>query len=261
LVGALLCVRALLGPAAAQAQDAAPDAQAQEPANPPGYVEAVAVALNQHEAGNYLEARAHFLRAHALYPNARTLRGLGKVEFELRNYGEAVRYLKEALSATAKPLDDELRAEAEKLLRRARLYVGEVHIDVDPSYATVSVDGAKVASGPKASFSLIVGDHVLEFQAQGRLSERRAISIRGGEQTVLQVVLPTPAVEQVAPPPAPLSNHRDDRITPLRKKWWLWTAVGVVAAGAAVGIALAARPDEQRAGVSGGTTNTVLVNQ
>lgn len=45
-------------------------------------------------------------------------------------------------------------------------------------------------------------------------------------------VLPAPTSPGLAPPvPSP---------TPLYKRWWLWTAVGLVAAGAAAGIAVAA---------------------
>lgn len=257
---ALLLLLACLFPCAAGAEQAAPGPAAQEAASPPGYLEAVGAALTEHERGSYQEARAHFQRAHALHPNARTLRGLGKVEFELRNYGEAVRHLEQALSASVRPLDGDLRIETEKLLKRARLYVGEVHVDFVPPHATVLVDGVLAARGPKTTLSLSVGDHVLEFRAQGRLSERRSITIRGGERSVIEVVLPAVPVEQVAEQPAPLAPSSHDDRTPLRKKWWLWTAVGVVAAGAAAGIAVAARPDAQRPQVSGGSSNTVLGN-
>jgi hypothetical protein len=258
-VGLLAC--ALCCAPRAFAQEAPPAASAQPEVEPAGYGEAIAAALAEHDRHNYEEARVHFQRAHALYPNARTLRGLGMVEFELRNYGAAMHYLEQALSSRVKPLDEALQRETEKLLARARLYVGEVHIDVDPGYATVSVDGVTVASGPKASFSLVVGDHLLEFRAHGRLPERRAISVHGGEQTVIQVVLPAPALTSAAARPAalPPAALHDDR-TPLRRQWWLWTVVGVVAAGAAVGIAVAATHDEKRAAVSGGSTDTVLVN-
>ena len=57
-----------------------------------------------------------------------------------------------------------------------------------------------------------------------------------------------PVVEQKAatPPPTPVTNAPSVTAapsvataparTPVYKKWWLWTAVGVVAAGAAVGV-------------------------
>jgi hypothetical protein len=47
---------------------------------PTGYREAVDEGLAEMELKNFEEAGEQFRRAHALYPNARTLRGLGFVE-------------------------------------------------------------------------------------------------------------------------------------------------------------------------------------
>lgn len=228
-------------PRLAWADPAIDPTSAQEPA---GYSEAIEAALNEHQRGNFEEARAHFQHAHELYPNARTLRGLGKVEFELRNYGEAVRYLQGALDAQIKPLDAALRAETERLLERAQVYVGEVHVDVDPGSATVAVDGVTVASGPRVSLSLVVGDHILEFRALGRVSERRSVRVRGGEETVIQVVLPTQGT-QPALDTQPVRPAEPNEKALLRKQWWLWTSVGVVAASAlAVGLVVGLRDRE-----------------
>jgi tetratricopeptide (TPR) repeat protein len=64
------------------------------------------------------------------------------------------------------------------------------------------------------------------------------------------VVTPAPAVAPapVLPPPAPVAEKQ-----PLYKKWWLWTAVGAVAAGAAVGIAVAATTPRDAAIPAGAT--------
>jgi hypothetical protein len=43
------------------------------------------------EAGHLEDSRALFTRAHSTQPNARTLRGLGIAEFELRKYVESAR--------------------------------------------------------------------------------------------------------------------------------------------------------------------------
>jgi tetratricopeptide (TPR) repeat protein len=221
---------------------------------PSGYGEAVEAGIKEHERKNYEEARAHFQRAHELFPNARTARGLGKVDYELRNYGDAVRYLEEALSSNVRPLDAALRAETEKLLERARVYVGEVRVDVEPGSATVIVDGVTMATGPKASLSLLVGDHVLEFRAQGRLSERRSVRINGGEQTIIQVVL-------AAPPDMSTPARPIDEAKPLRKQWWVWAGVGVVVAAVAAGIAVAAtKHDSEPSPADPGSTNVLLRN-
>ena len=205
------------------------------------YRAAVHEAVVDHAASRFMEARAQFLRAHELYPNARTLRGLGMVEFELRNYGESVRYLEAALACPVRALDPELAEETQLLLSRARAYVGEVHVALEPATATVIIDGVTAATGPKASFLLLVGDHLLEFRAQGLPAERRTVSIRSGERTTLQVVLgeslaaPRAALDLKPEPPRSAERPR------LVKKWWLWTGVGVLLAGAITGSLLAAR--------------------
>ena len=222
------------------------------------YERAIDRALDEHERGHFQEAREHFRAAHELMPSARTLRGLGKVEFELRNYGEAVRLLTAALASDVKPLGPELREEVTRVLDRARAYVGEVHVDVQPGSASVSVDGVTVASGPQAALALLVGDHILEFRATGRLPERRRIHVRGGEQVNIQVVLAAP--ELTAHSRASLDERRPNG-PPAYKKWWVWTLVGAVAAGAATGIVIAATYEAPGTRpVSGGSSNVVLRN-
>ncbi|HEY1587034.1 MAG TPA: hypothetical protein VGH63_15170 [Polyangia bacterium] len=54
-------------------------------------------------------------------------------------------------------------------------------------------------------------------------------TIRPDEPAHATAPAPEAAVVVTAPPPAP-------RRTPIYKKWWLWTAVGVVAVGVAVGV-------------------------
>ncbi|MET0284800.1 MAG: tetratricopeptide repeat protein [Polyangiales bacterium] len=219
----------------------------------PEYDRAIDAAIDEHERGNYAEAREHFREAHELYPNARTLRGLGKVEFELRNYGEAVRFLSEALESRERPLAEPLRVEVEHLLERASAYVGEVHVQVQPGSATVIVDGVTVANGPQAELNLLVGDHLLEFRALGRLPERRQISVRGREQLAVHVTLSAVEAERASPPPpqAPRSDA-----PPLLKRPWLWVGTAVAAAGVTLAVIFATR--DRTEGASGGTSGLVL---
>jgi hypothetical protein len=250
--------RAQSAPASAQVQ--ATPSEAVPTSEPPGYAEAVEAGLSEHEVGHYEEARIHFERAHAIFANARTERALGNVEFELRNYGEAVRHLERALASDVRPLDAKLRDTTEKLLARARVYVGQIHVDIEPGSATVSVDGITVANGPRASLSLLVGEHVLEFHASGRLPERRLVQVKGGESTVIQVVLPQPPANHAAALTTSAGGTRDEP-RPLRKQWWLWTAVGVgvaaIVAGTAVAIANNGSETHERQ-LEGGSSGVVL---
>jgi tetratricopeptide (TPR) repeat protein len=261
--------------APATAQTSAPDQPAAQPTAgatspiqaPPSatdlelaakYEHAIAQAVDEHERGNFAEAREHFREAHALEPSARTLRGLGMVEFELRNYGESVHFLEAALASETKTLPPDLHEEVARLLERARAYVGEIHVDVQPGSASVSVDGVSVASGPQASLSLQIGSHLLEFRADGRRPERRFVTVRGREQINIQVVLnplenehalQAIASQQVA--------HQDS----LRRKAWIWTAAGAVVVAAAVGIGVAVRnKNHEPSAPYGGSTGFALRN-
>src|SRR4051794_8387071 len=182
LAGAVaLCALTLWlhGPAAVKAQAAS---------EPAGYRAEIDSAIAEYEARNFAEARALFARAHALYPNARTLRGQGMAEFELRNYADAIQFLEQALAAAEKPLEGSLRTDTEALLGRARSFVGRVELTVEPASAGMTVDGTP-HDIPVGGLLLNVGDHRLDFSAPGYLSEKRDLKLTGGDQISLDVVL------------------------------------------------------------------------
>jgi hypothetical protein len=210
------------------------------PKDPPGYTEAVNLGLAEFEAQNFVEARAHFARAHALSPSARTLRALGMVAFELKHYLECVDYLTQALASTERALDGEKRAQAERLRERANGYVGRYQLDLQP-HTQVSVNGSLTVLGPGGQLALEAGDHVLEFRATGHVASRRTLTVQGGEHetlrvelAVLTVAVPDKDTRPDVPPPAGEKPTR----RPVYKNPWLWTAVGLVLAGAAAGIAI-----------------------
>jgi tetratricopeptide (TPR) repeat protein len=220
----------------------------------PAYVEAIDAGLAEYARGHYREARVHFERAHGVLPSARTLRALGNTDFELRNYGDAVRHLEAALASQVRPLDDELRATTERLLERARSYVGEVHIQIDPDSATVSVDGVLVARGPRASLALVVGEHVLEFKALDRLPERRNLMINSRDKVALEVVLKQPPEQPQ--PLLPTSTMQANERTHLSRRAKLWIGVGVAVAaiGAGIAIGLSTRNSDAQDSSSSGVT-------
>jgi hypothetical protein len=233
---------------------------------PSEYRATINTAIGEFDQGNYEEAREHFARAHALLPNARTLRGLGMSEFELRNYIEAVRNLTEALASGQKPLRGALRDETLALLKRAQKYVGEVVVQVSPNATVVRVDGIPVELTERRQIQLEVGDHVLEFVAEGYLTERRALKIRGEQSIELSVTLAAAQVSSVPGPSLREEKGRGDvatanevrASTPVYKRWWLWTSVGAVVVGGVVAGALLARRPKEVEDSNGGTTGDVF---
>lgn len=208
--------------------------------DPPEYTEAVKLGVAEFADKNFDEARSQFARAHSLYPNARTLRALGMVEFELKNYVESTHYLSEALSSQEKPLDPDKRTQTEQLLKRAQGYIARYTLDIEPG-TTVRVDGSLAQVSPGGELVLEVGDHVLEFRAPGRIADKRRLNVQGGEQKMVRVVL-APIGDESVPTqtPAPGETPRERRAY---RNPWLWTVLSVVVAGAAAGTAVALTRD------------------
>jgi tetratricopeptide (TPR) repeat protein len=214
---------------------------------PDGYRKLVNDAVAEYGRRNFAEARELFSRAHSLFPNARTLRGLGASEFELRNYTDSISDLEQALASSVKPLDPALRERTERLLERARSFVGRVQLDVHPTTSTALIDGLPVRSAKEVL--LEVGDHVIELQAPGYLPEKRKLRINGGECKTVSVAL-TLQID-LTPTSSQLEQPRY-----LRRNPWLWTGVGAVISGAALGLGLALRPTHMH--YDGGDTHTVV---
>lgn len=223
---------------------------------PPGYDETVRLALREFELENYAEARTGFLKAHALYPNARTLRALGLVSYELKSYVAAVDYLTAALSAAVRPLTSAQRTEVEGVLQRARGYVGRYHVSLRPAAARLSVDGEQVDLARDRRLALSVGNHALDAQAEGYLPLRRNLEVIGGAEQELDLVLQAREIDSAT------ENSRQttprSEAAPVYKKWWLWTTVvAVVAGGVAAGLVLSLR-EPKPSEPTGGTTDAVL---
>jgi pimeloyl-ACP methyl ester carboxylesterase len=150
------------------------------------YGELVRESLSEFSAGDFAEARALFERAHALQPNARTLRGLGITAFELKRCVKAVTELEAALADARKPLTDAQRNEVQGLIKKARRFVGKFKLELTPANATVLLDGR-----PSESAELVIdlGEHQVSVHAPGYRDAELKLVIDGGEDTTQRVKL------------------------------------------------------------------------
>jgi hypothetical protein len=112
----------------------------------------------------------------------------------------------------------------------------DVSADVDG--AVVTVDDVDVGIAP-VRVPRPAGSHVVVVRKPGRLTYRTTVAARAGEETNLRVTLP---IEKTA----------------LTSRWWFWSAVGVVVAGAAATTYFATRPGPQRPAPSGGGLGVVI---
>jgi hypothetical protein len=195
--------------------------------------------------GNWSEARAFFSRAHQLKPSARTLRGLGLVAYELRNYVEAESLLARALVEPVQPLTAELRAETENTLARARALIGRFRVRVAPADARLWVDGheAELRDGMLA---LDAGAHEIAAQRAGFVDGKLRVDVHGGESEDLGLSLrPVPSLAVPGPPAAATDARAGARVSAqtgergredrddssIFESPWLWAAIAVLAAG------------------------------
>jgi hypothetical protein len=191
------------------------------------------------------------LRAHALYPNARTFRALGMVEYELRNYPGSIVYLERALEDKVRALDATARADAERLIAQARVYVARYTLVLQPGDAAVSVDGAPAQLDERHVLLLQVGDHVLDVRAPGHLPVHRELHVEGQIDRTIELRL-TPVVATKSEAPA---ADKQDKSKRMRR--WLWASVGVVAAaGLTTGLVLGLRDDAEKP--QSGTTGLLI---
>lgn len=159
------------------------------PSNPPGYQRLMSLGLEEYDRGHWAEARALFLRGHALAPSARTLRALGMTAFNLRRYPDAVRELQQALDDPRRPLTRALRDSTQELLDRADTFVGRYYVRVDPAHAQLRVDGLITALEADGALPLAVGEHVLELQAPGYAPLRHPLLVDGSDGNALRLTL------------------------------------------------------------------------
>ncbi|MDB4977811.1 MAG: hypothetical protein JWN48_6152 [Myxococcaceae bacterium] len=155
------------------------------------YERTIDAALEEYGVAHYEEARGLFEHAHALEPSARTLRGLGMVEFELRHYVRSAELLSAALDSRYKPLTAEQRSAVSELLARTRQFMGRYQLELVPveAAATVELDGQPAPLDAEHRLSLSAGEHHLRIQADGYAPSELRIDAKGGEERALRVQL------------------------------------------------------------------------
>jgi hypothetical protein len=152
-----------------------------EPASAASYEETIRHAVEEYSLGHWTEARFFFARAHALNPNARTLRGLGLTCYESRNYVEAIGYFNQALQSAEQPLTDKMRADIAQLLQQAQQFVTRVIVTLDPARAELEVDHVPRELAADGVVLLDPGEHELSASAEGHRPEQHTLNAEGGE--------------------------------------------------------------------------------
>jgi hypothetical protein len=209
--------------------------------------------------GNYGEARLLFSRAHEITPTARTFRGLGLCDFELRHYVGAITELESALTDQRRPLTAELRSQVEPILERARQYVGRYKLQVPAGVRSVSVDGRSQPLPADGELLLDPGPHTIEIKPEGFATVSRDLNVQVGAREAL-ALMPESATavavtETPEPEPQPLAEPEPAPLPPpaavSQSRVYTWVAVGLTGAfGAGIlgfGLSAKGKNDDFRA--------------
>ncbi len=168
-------------------------ARAQREGLPLEYRELIEQAVAESSAGRWMEARSLFRDAHRVYPNARTLRGIGMSSYELRDYTAAYRALSASLDEPRRALDSEQRAQVEALLHRVRDLIARYSLHHLGEGVIISVDGVRREPENDDLLILEAGRHDVSLHLEGDQSVSGVWIVRGGEQGPLPLEPPPPA--------------------------------------------------------------------
>jgi len=243
-----------------------------------GYDALVKEGIAEFELGHWTESRSLFEEAHALRPSARTRRGLGMVEFELRHYVASVRLLTAALADREDKLAPAMAASTEALVIRARTFVARYDMKLAPDGAKVTVGGMAAELEPDGSLLLDAGEHTLVVSAEGHQDHELKLDARGGDDKPIEVRLNAVEPEVTAPTPVSITPEAaarstepapvapaDDAATAqdeeggMLSQWWFWGAAGLVITAVVVGAVVASGGEDEIGSASSTTTGVEVM--
>lgn len=210
----LLCATSMLGtlavagPANAQRRPARTPVEVAEPTpQEREYLAVVDLALIEYQGGRWAEANVLFARAHALFPNARTLRGMGMCAFEMRDYVTAIVAIDQSLVHEVRPLEPQQRVELERTLAQSLEFVGRLALVVEPADASITIDG--IAPTMRDGVALVnPGSHDVRAESGDLPPEERRVRVDAGATVQMRIVLrPAPVATVVAPLPVRVRPH------------------------------------------------------
>jgi len=204
--------------------------------HPPQYHQAKRIFLNGvqlFDAGSYNQAIRRFKEALRLYDNPRIharialcYRWLGDNLKSLMHYETFLR-----LGAASGPsvAERRLRAEVQGMVKRLLRRISRLRVTISrPVGAEIRINGRRVGAPPfDREIRLNHGQNNVTIIAKGYYPFRRDVTLKPGEKRALRATLVKHKVR------IKVVHHR---ATPLYKKWWFWTVVGVVVAGTATGL-------------------------
>jgi tetratricopeptide (TPR) repeat protein len=152
--------------------------------------------------GDLVLALDHFEKAQALTPSQTVLYNLGQTYFALGRPVEALRVLERYLEADGASGDAARRREVDELVRRSQARVGTLDVTLEPSDASLDIDGVPANTAGAGPLRVAVGRHLLTATKAGYRPSLVRVDVAAGEPVRARLEL------------EPVSLHRDGFIEP-----------------------------------------------
>jgi tetratricopeptide (TPR) repeat protein len=228
------------------------------------------------EVDRWAEALSAFRRSEALVSRPSTSYNIANALYRLDRPVEALSELEEYDRMPEVRGDEAARKRGETLRKLLESTVGELHLTVTPTAATLFVDGRpskleglnrRLLLNPGTHSIRVVHDgyepHLREIQLERgsrqafavELQSRRATMAPDPALTISQSAIAAPAAEPGIPDPAVADDDRERFV----KRPGFWVMIGVIAAagiGAGVAVAVARKNDSPACGTTGDCATT-----
>ncbi|MBK6691184.1 MAG: PEGA domain-containing protein [Myxococcales bacterium] len=176
------------------------------------------------EEGDPKLALVEFRRSYEAVPDFRTLYNIGQVELKLGAFAAARRTLERYLAEGGERVPEARREAAKKNLEALQLRTAHLTLRVAVEGAEVTLDGARLGATPLERTMVSSGIHTLSVAKAGFRTTTQDVSLVGGEdRTVALVLEPLP---KTAETPRPVEPRGPSTIV-----WITWATAGLFAAG------------------------------
>ncbi len=194
----------------------------------------VSAGIELRERGLHQAALDVFAALSQRCPSPRVTVQIGLAEASLGRWAEAHEHITAARATTDDAWINSRRRAIDEALREVRSHLAELSLTVVPEGASVTLDGARVASLPLWTTA---GRHRIELSAPAHESWAREVELRAGERFTSTVTL-TPQASRVTSE-APLVNGRQpvETAAPRPSRAMRYWGYGLLGAGVALGVA------------------------
>jgi len=185
-------------------------------------------------AGQTPAALRVYREAHRVFPSPKLFFNIGLCEEALDQRGLAMKHFSAFLRQTP-DAGAAVRAQAQASVATLAKQLAAVDLGNVDANAAVRIDGEPAGLTPlEQPIWVEPGIHSLSIERPGKLVWVTSIDVQAGSTIVPTIPDASPAAIE-ARQPAPSSPDENANARPLWRRWWFWTALGVlVATGTAV---------------------------